>query len=162
MADLGRRIGDEARVLRSLDGLATIPAARGESLLKRGEYFESVRREAEALRVYAEARAGADADAARTATLRLAQAAERGRDALRAQTLYEEILRGAPDSPEALPARAGLASLYRSAGRANDARRLYDDILRVAQPGGDAAKAAESALKELDAPAPPEKGEKNP
>ena len=162
MLDLARRTGDEARVLKSLDDLAAIPAARGESLLKRGEYFESVRRDGDALRVYEEARSGTDADAARTATLRLAQAAERGRDTLRAQTLYEEILRAEPGSAEALPARVGLAGLYRAAGRTGDARRLYDDILRVAPPGGDAAKAAETALKELDAAAPPEKGEKSP
>jgi Tfp pilus assembly protein PilF len=162
MADLARRTGDQARLLKSLDGLAAIPAARGESLLKRGEYFESIRRDDEALRAYEEARAGPDADAARTATLRLAQAAERGRDALRAQTLYEEILRAEPGSPEALPARVGLAGLYRAAGRTGDARRLYDDILHVAPPGGDAAKAAETALKELDTAAAPEKGEKSP
>jgi tetratricopeptide (TPR) repeat protein len=162
MADLARRNGDQARLLRSLDGLAAIPAARGESLLKRGEYFESVRRDDEAGRAYEEARAGADAGAARTATLRLAQAAERGRDALRAQTLYEEILRAEPGSAEALPARVGLAGLYRSTGRTGDARRLYDDILHVAPPGGDAAKAAENALRELDAAVAPEKGEKNP
>jgi tetratricopeptide (TPR) repeat protein len=162
MADLARRNGDQGRLLKSLDGLAAIPAARGESLLKRGEYFESVRRDDEAGRAYEEARAGADTDASRTATLRLAQAAERGRDALRAQTLYEEILRAEPASAEALPARVGLAGLYRSAGRAGDARRLYDDILRVAPPGSDAAKAAETALKELDTAAVPEKGEKNP
>ncbi len=162
MADLARRTGDQARLLKSLDGLAAIPAARGESLLKRGEYFESVRRGDDALRAYEEARAGSDAEAARTATLRLAQAAERGGDPLRAQTLYEEILRAEPVSPEALPARVGLAGLYRAAGRTGDARRLYDDILRVAPPGGDAAKAAEAALKELDAAPAPEKGEKNP
>jgi serine/threonine protein kinase len=164
MTDLARRTGDEARLLKSLDGLAAIPAARGESLLKRGEYLESVRRDEDARHAYEEARAGSDIDAARTATLRLAQAAERGRDALRAQTLYEEILRAEPGSPEALPARVGLAGLYRAAGRMGDARRLYDDILGVAPPGGDAAKAAEAAVKEIDAAAvaAAEKGEKNP
>ena len=165
MADVARRSGDQDRLLKSLDGLAAIPAARGESLLKRGEYFESVRRDDEARRGYEEARAGTDVYAARTATLRLAQAAERGRDALRAQTLYEEILRSEPGSAEALPARVGLAGLYRAAGRTGDARRLYDDILHVAPPGGDAAKAAENAVRELDAAAAAaasEKGEKNP
>ena len=138
MTDVARASGDEARVLKSLDGLAAVPSARGEALLRRGEYFESLRRNADAVRAYEEARAGPDAGPARTATLRLAQSAERGRDALRAQTLYEEILREAPASSEALPARVGLASLYRASGRDRDAHRLYEDILRVAPPGGDA------------------------
>ncbi|HTS01233.1 MAG TPA: serine/threonine-protein kinase [Thermoanaerobaculia bacterium] len=162
MTDLARRLGDSGRTLASLDRLAEIPAARGESLLKRGEYFESLRRDDDALRAYEDARAGPDPDAARTATLRLAQSAERGRDALRAQTLYEEILREAPDAPEALPARVGLAGLYRGAGRTRDARRLYEEILRLAPPGGDPAKSAEAALKALDAAAVAEKGEKSP
>jgi tetratricopeptide (TPR) repeat protein len=162
MTDLARRIEDHGRVLKSLDGLAEVPATRGEALLKRGEYFESLKRDADALRAYEEARAGHDAEAGRTATLRLAQAAERGQNTLRAQTLYEEILRAAPNAPEALPARVGLAGLYRAAGRARDARRLYEEIVRVAPAGGDAAKNAESALRELDAPAAPEKGEKSP
>jgi serine/threonine-protein kinase len=157
MTDLARRLGDPERVLRSLDGLAALPATRGEAQLRRGEYFESLRRDADALRAYEEARAGSDADAARTATLRLAQAAEGSRDALRAQTLYEEILRATPDAPEALPARVGLAGLYRAAGRARDARRLYEEILRVAPAGGDPAKGAEAALRELDAAPPQEK-----
>jgi Tfp pilus assembly protein PilF len=164
MTDVARASGDEARVLKSLDGLAAVPSAQGEALLRRGEYFESLRRNADAVRAYEEARAGPDAGPARTATLRLAQSAERGHDALRAQTLYEEILREAPASSEALPARVGLASLYRASGRDRDAHRLYEDILRVAPPGGDAARAAEAALAELDTrPAPAtEKGEKSP
>ena len=162
MTDVARASGDEARVLKSLDGLAAVPSARGEALLRRGEYFESLRRNAEAVRAYEEARASPDAGPARTATLRLAQIAERARDALRAQTLYEEILREAPAAPEALPARIGLASLYRASGRDRDAHRLYEDILHVAPPGGDAARAAEAALAELDTPhaPPPETGEK--
>ncbi len=162
MVDLARRAGDHGRVLKSLDGLAAIPSARGESLLRRGEYFESLGRGDEALRAYEEARNGDDAEAARTATLRLAQAAEKGPDALRAQTLYEEILRESPGSPEALPARVGLGGLYRSSGRTRDARRLYEEILHVAPPAGEAAKAAETALRELDAPGAPEKGGKSP
>lgn len=164
MADLARAAGDDARVLRALDGLAALPAAQGEAFLRRGEYLESQRRTEEAVRAYEQARAGSDALAARTATLRLAQVAERAHDALRAQTLYEEILRSAPSSSEALPARVGLASLYRASGRARDARRLYEDILRLAPPGGDAARAAETALAELDAPppVPAEKVEKTP
>ena len=162
MVDLARSAGDDARVLKALDGLAEVPAAQGEALLKRGEYLESLRRTDEATRVYEQARAGSDAGAARTATLRLAQAAEKARDGLRAQTLYEEILRAAPASAEALPARVGLASLYRASGRARDARRLYEDILRLAPPGGDAARAAETALAELDATAAAEKVEKAP
>jgi hypothetical protein len=150
MADLARTAGDDARVFAALDGLGAIPAAQGEASLRRGEYLESLRRTDEAARAYEQARSGPDPGAARTATLRLAQAAERSGDALRAQTLYEGILRGAPGSPEALPARVGLASLYRAAGRSHDARRLYEDILRVAKPGGDAAKAAETALAEME------------
>ena len=161
-ADLARRAGDQRRVLKSLDALAAIPSARGESLLRRGEYFESLARGDDALRAYEEARAGDDAEAARTATLRLAQAAEKGPDTLRAQTLYEEILRESPGSPEALPARVGLAGLYRGSGRTRDARRLYEEILHVAPPAGETAKAAETALKELDAPPAAEKGEKSP
>ncbi len=162
MTDLARRIEDQGRVLTSLDRLAELPATRGEALLKRGEYFESLKREPDALRAYQEARGGSDADAARTATLRLAQAAERGQDTLRAQTLYEEILRATPNAAEALPARVGLAGLYRAAGRTHDARRLYEEILRVAPPGSDPARGAETALKELDSAPAPEKGEKNP
>ncbi len=161
-ADLARRAGDPGRILKSLDSLAAIPAAHGESLLRRGEYLESLGHEPDALRAYEEARSGDDAEAARTATLRLAQAAEKGPETLRAQTLYEEILREAPGSPEALPARVGLAGLYRSSGRPRDARRLYEEILHVAPPAGETAKAAETALKELDAPPAAEKGEKSP
>jgi tetratricopeptide (TPR) repeat protein len=159
MTDLARSIEDQGRVLQSLDALAALPATRGEALLKRGEYFESLKRDADALRSYEEARAGSDADAARTATLRLAQAAEKSHDTLRAQTLYEEILRETPGAPEALPARVGLAGLYGAAGRTRDARRLYEEILRVAPPAGTLARSAEAALKELDA-APTQ--EKNP
>ncbi len=161
-ADLARREGDPGRILKSLDSLAAIPAAHGESLLRRGEYFESLARGEDALRAYEEARSGDDAEAARTATLRLAQAAEKGPDTLRAQTLYEEILRESPGSPEALPARVGLAGLYRGSGRTRDARRLYEEILHVAPPAGETAKAAETALRELDATPAPEKGEKSP
>jgi hypothetical protein len=160
MTELARKAGDDARVLRALDLLAAIPSLRGEALLTRGEYLESVRRDEDALHAYEQARSGADADAARTATLRLAQAAEKRQDALRAQTLYEEILRSAPASAEALPARVGLAGLYRASGRARDAHRLYEEILRFAPAGGDAARNAETALRELDTP--PEKGERSP
>ena len=162
MAELARKAGDDARVLKALDLLAAIPSLRGEALLTRGEYLESLRRDEDALLVYEQARSGADADAARTATLRLAQAAEKRQDALRAQTLYEEILRSAPVSAEALPARVGLAGLYRASGRAHDARRLYEDILRVAPPGSETAKNAEAALGEFDAPAAPVKGPGSP
>jgi hypothetical protein len=162
MADLARRTGDETRILKSLDGLAAIPSAKGEALLGRGEYFESVHRDEDALHAYEEARASSDADAALTATLRLAQAAEKSRDSIRSQTLYEEILRGAPASPAALPARVGLAGLYRAAGRAGDARRLYEEILGIAPAGKETARAAETALREIDAAAAPEKGEKSP
>ncbi len=138
------------------------PPCRGEALLTRGEYLESVRRDEDALPVYEQARSGADADAARTATLRLAQAAEKRQDALRAQTLYEEILRSAPASAEALPARVGLAGLYRASGRARDARRLYEEILRFAPAGGDdRAERRDRAARARRAPAP-EKGEKSP
>ena len=152
MADVARKAGDDVRVLRALDLLAAIPSLRGEALLTRGEYLESLRRDEDALPVYEQARSGADADAARTATLRLAQAAEKRQDALRAQTLYEEILRSAPASAEALPARVGLAGLYRASGRTRDAHRLYEEILRLAPAGGDAARNAEAALRELDVP----------
>ncbi|MBK9061640.1 MAG: protein kinase [Acidobacteria bacterium] len=152
MAELARKAGDDARVLKAFDLLAAIPSLRGEALLTRGEYLESIRRDEDALHVYEQARSGADADAARTATLRLAQAAEKRQDALRAQTLYEEILRSAPVSAEALPARVGLAGLYRASGRSHDARRLYEEILRLAPVGGDAARNAEAALREIDVP----------
>ena len=156
MVELARRLEDKERVFRSLDGLAAVRGARGEALLMRGEYLESLRLDSDAVRTYEEARTAGDPSAARAATIRLAQAAERGQDALRAQTLYEEILRGAPDTPEALPARLGLAALYRAAGRRQEARRLYEDLVRVAPPGGEFARSAEAALREMDAaPAPP-------
>ena len=156
MLELARRLEDKERVFRSLDGLAAVPGARGEALLKRGEYLESLRLDSDAVRTYEEARTMGDPATARAATIRLAQAAERGQDALRAQTLYEEILRGAPDTPEALPARLGLAALYRAAGRRQEARRLYEDLARIAPPGGEFARSAEAALRELDAaPAQP-------
>jgi hypothetical protein len=158
MAELARKAGDDVRALRALDLLAAIPSLRGEALLGRGDYLESLRRDEDAQHAYEQARSGAEADAARTATLRLAQAAEKRQDALRAQTLYEEILRAAPVSPEALPARVGLAGLYRASGRAHDARRLYEEIVRVAPPGSDTARSAEAALGELDAPVSPVKG----
>ncbi len=161
MTELARKAGDDGRVLKALDLLAAIPSLRGEALLTRGEYLESVRRDEDALHAYEQARSGTDAEAARTATLRLAQAAERRQDALRAQTLYEEILRSAPASAEALPSRVGLAGLYRASGRVRDAHRLYEEILRFAPAGGDAARNAETALRELDASAP-ERGEQSP
>jgi serine/threonine protein kinase len=155
-ADLARRIGDAERVGKSLDGLAALPEYRGEALLLRADWYASRGLDREALGAWESARAlgAADPAAGRTATLRLGQAAERGGDVLRAQTLYEEIVRAAPDAPEALPARVGLAGLYRAQGRAGDARRLYEDIQRGA-PNGPEAKAAEAALRDLDAPPKP-------
>ncbi len=164
MLDAARRAKDDDRARKSLDRLAAVPGARNESLLRRGDWREA-RGDAEGARAaWEQARAGDDRDAARTATLRLAQSAERARDVLGAETLYEEILRTAPDSPEALPARVGLAGLYRAAGRSGDARRLYEEVLRAAPPGSDDAKAAQTALRETEAAAAPaaEKGEKAP
>jgi len=154
MIEVAQKSGDPERVLKSLDGLASVPGARGEALVKRGEFLESAGRQVDAERTWEEALRLGDPAAASAAALRLAQAAERGKDALRAQTLYEGILRESTGAPEALPARLGLAALYRAAGRASEARRLYEDLVRLAPPGGEFARAAEAALREMDGMAP--------
>ena len=84
------------------------------------------------------------------ATLRLARGAERAQNALRATTLYEEILLKAPVSSQADQARLGLAALYGTAGRLSDARRLYEEVLRSSPPASEARKAAEAGLKALE------------
>ena len=76
--------------------------------------------------------------------------ADRAGDAARALTLYEEILARAPEAPEAASARLGAAALYRASGRRADARRMYEDVKRMALPGSDFEKSADAGLKSLD------------
>jgi hypothetical protein len=150
IADLAVKARDSARATQALDTLLEIPAARAETLLKKGDLLETLGQSDAAERLYEEAARAPDPDVNLRATLQLARGAERSQNALRATTLYEEILLKAPASAHADEARLGLAALYRAAGRLSDARRLYEDVLRNAVPASDARKAAEAGMKSLE------------
>ena len=150
IADLAVKTQDKARALKALEALIAIPASRGDALLKKGDFLETLGQGDAAERVFEEAAREDDPDVSVKATLRLARGAERTRNVLRATTLYEEILLKAPVSPQADQARLGLAALYGSAGRLADARRLYEEILRNAAPSSDVHKAAEAGMKALE------------
>ena len=150
IADLALKARDGARATQALDTLLEIPAARAETLLKKGDLLETLGQSDAAERLYEEAARAPDPDVNLRATLQLARGAERSQNALRATTLYEEILLKAPASAHADEARLGLAALYRAAGRLSDARRLYEDVLRNAVPASDARKAAEAGMKSLE------------
>jgi Protein kinase domain len=150
IADLALKARDRTRAAQALDALLEIPAARAEALLKKGDLLESLAPGDAAERLYEEAARAPDPDVNVRATLRLARGAERSQNALRATTLYEEILLKAPASSHADEARLSLAALYRAAGRLSDARRLYEDVLRNAVPASDARKAAEAGMKSLE------------
>src|ERR1039458_355020 len=124
IADLALKARDGARATQALDTLLEIPAARAETLLKKGDLLETLGQSDAAERLYEEAARGPDPDVNVRATLQLARGSERSQNALRATTLYEEILLKAPASAHADEARLGLAALYRAAGRLSDARRL--------------------------------------
>ena len=159
IADLAVKAQDKSRALRALEALIEIPASREEALLKKGDVLEALEQGDAAERVFEEAARASDPDVSVRATLRLARGAERSQNALRATTLYEEILLKAPVSPQADQARLGLAALYGTAGRLSDARRLYEEVLRNTAPTSDAHKAAEAGMKALEnAPAVENRG----
>ena len=149
IADLAVKAQDRTRAAKALDALLEIPAARGEALLRKGDLLESLGQGDAAGRLYEEAAHASGPDVSIRATLRLARGAERSRDAALATTLYEEILLKAPSSAHAEEARLGLAALYQAAGRLEDARRLYEDVLKSAVPTSGAQKKAEAGLKAL-------------
>jgi tetratricopeptide (TPR) repeat protein len=159
IADLAVRAQDKSRALKALDALIEIPAAREEALLRKGDVLESLGQGDAAERAFEEAARASDPDVNVRATLRLARGAEKAQNALRATTLYEEILLKAPGSSQGDQARLGLAALYGTAGRLSDARRLYEEVLRNAAPTSDAHKAAEAGMKSLEsAPAVENRG----
>ncbi|MGE5716252.1 MAG: protein kinase domain-containing protein [Acidobacteriota bacterium] len=159
IADLAVKTQDKSRALKALEALIEIPASRAEALLKKGDVLDSLGQGDAAERVFEEAARSTDADVSVRATLRLARSAEKSQNALRATTLYEEILLKTPVSAHADQARLGLAGLYGTAGRLSDARRLYEEILRNTAPQSDAHKAAEAGMKALEsAPAVENRG----
>ena len=159
IADLAVRTQDKSRALKALDALLEIPTSRGEALLRKGDVLESLGQGDAAERTYEEAARASDPDVSVRATLRLARGADRAKNALRATTLYEEILLKTPGSSHADQARLGLAALYGTAGRLSDARRLYEEVLRNTAPASDAHKAAEAGMKALEsAPAVENRG----
>ena len=159
IADLAVKTQDKSRALKALEALIEIPASRGEALLKKGDVLDTLGQGDAAERVFEEAARAGDPDVSVRATFRLARGAERAQNALRATTLYEELLLKAPVSSQADQARLGLAALYGTAGRLSDARRLYEEVLRNTAPASDAHKAAEAGMKALEsAPAVENRG----
>ncbi len=159
MVDLALKGQDRARAARALDELLKIPAARPEALLKKGDLLETLGQGDAAERVFEEAARTSNPEVSVRATLRLARGAERAQNALRATTLYEEILLKTPVSSQADEARLRLAALYGAAGRLSDARRLYEEVLANTAPASDAHKAAEAGMKVLEgAPAVENRG----
>jgi tetratricopeptide (TPR) repeat protein len=152
IAETAAKGGDRAGALAALDELV---AAGGEQrprgLLKKAEFLEAGHEEQAAIRIYEQLARGSAPERLR-ATLRLAILADRAHDTVRALALYEEILVKAPSAPEANPARLGAGALYRAAGRAADARRMYEEVLAASLPGGDFARSAELAIKSLEQP----------
>ncbi len=151
IADLALKVGDRARALAALDGLLQIPAMRADALLRKGDVLSSLGQNDAAERLFEEAARANDPSLSVPATIRLARAAERLKNTVRATTFYEEVLLKAPGSPHADAARLGLAALYTSDGRLSDARRQYEDVLRNDAATGEARKAAEAGLKSLEA-----------
>jgi hypothetical protein len=150
IADLAVKTQDRVRAARALDELLKIPAARPEALLRKGDFLEAQSQGDSAERLFEEAAREPDQDVSVRATLRLARGAARSQNAVRATTLYEEILLKAPASAHAEEARLGLAALYQAAGRLADARRLYEDVLKNAVPSSSAQKTAEAGMKALE------------
>ena len=107
---------------RPSTALLEIPASRGEALLRKGDVLESLGQGDAAERVFEEAARASDPDVSVRATLRLARGAERAQNALRATTLYEEILLKAPGllarGPGAPRPRGALRSRGTPLGRA--------------------------------------------
>jgi len=159
IADLAVKTQDKGRALKALDALIEIPGSRGEALLKKGDVLDALGQGDAAERIFEDAARARDPEVSIRATLRLARGAERAQNALRATTLYEEILLKAPASPQADQARLGLAPLYGAAGRLSDARRLYEEVLENTPSESDTHKAAESGMKALEsAPAVENRG----
>ncbi len=151
LADASGRAGDADEALRALDEAATLgEGIHGRALLRKARLLETLRRNDEAGRIYAELVRTGEASARLPAMLGLALQADRAGDATQAVALYEEILARGPESPEANAARLGAAALYRAQGRREDARRLYEEARRRAAPGSDEEKSAVGGLASLD------------
>ena len=150
IVDLALKTQDRPRATKALDALLQIPQARPEALLRKGDFLLSLGQVDAADRLFEDAAHANDPAVSVPATLRLARGAERSQNAVRATTLYEEILLKAPGSTHADEARLGLAALYRAEGRLSDARRQYDDVLRNEMATGETRKAAEAGLKTLE------------
>jgi serine/threonine protein kinase len=143
--------GKSSAALAALDDLIAMGGAaalRGK--MWKAEILQNARDDAGAGRLWGEVSRG-DGPEAVTALLRLAMAADREHDAVRALSLYEDVLRRAPpSSDEANGARLGAAALYRTAGRMADARRMYEEVLDSARPGSGFDTSAEQGLRSLE------------
>ena len=163
MADLARKAGDDARVLKALDLLAAIPALRGEALLTRGR----VPREPPAGRgCPARLRAGplrrrrrcrADGDAAPRTGGREAPGRAPRADALRGDPpLGAGFRRGAAGARRA--SRGSTAPPAARTTRGGSTRRSSASRRPAARP----RRARRPRSRELDTPAAPEKGREDP
>ena len=151
IAELAGKSGDRAGSLSALDEAIALGGTAGEKArFEKADRLEAAHDDDGARRLFGELQASADADTQRKAKLRLGMSADRAGDVQRALAVYEEVLARYPATPEADAARQGAAALYRSAGRKEDARRMYEDVLRTSTPGSDFEKSAQQGLKTLE------------
>jgi hypothetical protein len=150
LADVLPRANDPDGALAALDELAALRSpARSRALLAKADLLASLGRGAEAREIW-ESLAASDGPERWTAKLRLAMAADRAHDTVRALTLYEEIIARAPAGSVTTAARLGAGALYRDERRYGAARQMYEDVLRSAPPGSGEASSARSGLASLE------------
>jgi tetratricopeptide (TPR) repeat protein len=151
IADLATKGGDRAASLSALDeAIALGGPASDKARFSKADVLEAAHDDDGARKLFSELQSSSDPDTQRKARLRLGMSADRAGDVQRALAVYEEVLARDPTSPEADAARLGAAALYRGAGRKDDARKMYGDVLRAATPGSDLEKSAQQGLKTLE------------
>jgi tetratricopeptide (TPR) repeat protein len=151
IAELAEKSGDRAGSLSALDEAIALGGPSGEKArFTKAELLEGAHDEDGARRLFGELQSSADPEMQRKAKLRLGMSADRAGDVQRALAVYEEVLARYPATLEADGARLGAAALYRAAGRKEDAKRMYADVLKTAAPGSDFEKSAQQGLKTLE------------
>jgi tetratricopeptide (TPR) repeat protein len=150
LAEVLPRAGDVDGALAAFDQIASLGTpARGRALLASADLLAMQKREPAARQIW-EALSSADGPERWKAKLRLGMDADREHDAVRALSLYEEVIARAPDGPEVTAARLGAGALYRDERRWGAARQMFEEVLRRAPPESAEAASAKSGLASLE------------